>query len=70
MKLIKDAQNGRRFGYILCYDVSRFGRVETDEAGYYRHLLSKAGVEVKYVAEGFHGDDTDDLWCTTAPGSA
>ena len=61
LKLIEDAQNGRRFAFILCYDVSRFGRVETDEAGHYRYLLSKAGVEVLYVAEGFHGDDSDDI---------
>ncbi len=61
LKLIEDAQNGRRFDFILCYDVSRFGRVETDEAGHYRFLLSQAGVEVVYVAEGFHGDDSDDI---------
>ncbi len=51
----------RDWNYVLCFDVSRFSRSEADEAGYYRHVLSQAGVEVIYVAEGFRGDDTDDL---------
>lgn len=49
------------FGVIVVYDVKRFGRVDNDEAGYYRHLLRQHGVEVRYVSEGFTGDATDDL---------
>jgi DNA invertase Pin-like site-specific DNA recombinase len=49
------------FRYVLVYDVKRFGRVDTDEAGYYRHLLRRAGVEVVYTSEGFNGGDSDDL---------
>ena len=61
-RLIADAQKAQRdFDLVLTYDVKRFGRVDTDEAGYYRFLLRKAGVEIVYVSEGFNGDDTDDL---------
>jgi len=53
------------FGLVVVYDVKRFGRLDNDEAGYYRHILRQAGVEVLYVAEGFAGlgesSDTDDL---------
>jgi DNA invertase Pin-like site-specific DNA recombinase len=49
------------FHYVLVYDVKRFGRVDTDEAGYYRHLLRRADVEVIYTSEGFNGGDSDDL---------
>ena len=37
------------------------GRVDNDEAGYYRHLLRMHGVDVRYVSENFNGDATDDL---------
>ena len=61
-RLIADAQSAQRdFDLVLTYDIKRWGRVDTDEAGYYRFLLRKAGVEVVYVSEGFNGDDTDDL---------
>jgi DNA invertase Pin-like site-specific DNA recombinase len=49
------------FRYVIVYDVKRFGRVDNDEAGYYRHILRMAGVEVLYVSENFNGDGTDDL---------
>ncbi len=49
------------FQYILVYDVKRFGRLDNDEAGYYRFQLRRAGVEVVYTSEGFSGDDSDDL---------
>ncbi len=62
LRMIDDAQRKpRAFDVIVVFDVSRFGRVGQDEAGYYRHLLSKAGVEVLYAAEGFVGDETDEL---------
>jgi DNA invertase Pin-like site-specific DNA recombinase len=60
--LIADAQSARRdFRSIVCYDVKRFGRVDNDEAGYYRHLLRQQGVQVLYASENFSGDGTDDL---------
>ncbi len=62
LKLIADAQREScPFQYVLVYDVKRFGRVDNDEAGFYRYQLRKNGVEIVYVSEGFNGDDTDDL---------
>ena len=61
-QMIQDAQNpGCRFGVIVVYDVKRFGRIDNDEAGYYRYILRINGVEVRYVSENFNGDTTDDL---------
>lgn len=64
-ELIADAQApGCPFRFVVVYDVKRFGRVDNDEAGYYRHLLKTApggGVEVMYATEGFLGAETDDL---------
>lgn len=61
-QLIADAQRtGCDFSSIVVYDVKRFGRVDNDEAGYYRHLLRTSGVEVLYATEGFSGGETDDL---------
>lgn len=60
-EMVRDAQNGAPWRYVLVYDVKRFGRTDNDEAGYYRFVLRRAGVEVAYVAEHFSGDDTDDL---------
>ena len=62
LQLIKDAQSPRKlFDIVVVYDVKRFGRVDNDEAGYYRHVLRTHGVEVCYVSENFNGDATDDL---------
>jgi len=62
LKLIEDAgTEGCPWRYVLVYDIKRFGRLDNDEAGYYRFQLRKAGVEVVYISEGFNGDDTDDL---------
>ncbi len=61
-QMIKDAESpNHRFDIIVVYDVKRFGRVDNDEAGYYRHILRTNGVEVRYVSENFNGDSTDDL---------
>ena len=61
-QMIQDAQNpAHGFDTIIVYDVKRFGRVDNDEAGYYRHLLRIAGVVVHYSSENFNGDVTDDL---------
>jgi hypothetical protein len=42
-------------------DAKRFGRLDNDEAGYYRHILRIHGALVLYVGENFSGDATDDL---------
>ena len=61
-RMIQDAQKpSRPFDLIIVYDVKRFGRIDNDEAGYYRHLLRTHGVDIRYVIEGFTGDRTDDL---------
>jgi DNA invertase Pin-like site-specific DNA recombinase len=61
-QMVQDAQKStKRFDRIIVYDVKRFGRVDNDEAGYYRHILKTHGVEVLYVTENFNGDTTDDL---------
>ncbi len=61
-QMIQDAQGSARpFDAVIVYDVKRFGRIDNDEAGYYRHLLRKHGVDVCYVSENFNGDATDDL---------
>ncbi len=62
LKLIEDASaKDCPFRYVLVYDIKRFGRLDNDEAGYYRFQLRRCGVEVVYTSEGFNGDDTDDL---------
>ncbi len=61
-EMIADAQKSTRpFDKVVVYDVKRFGRVDNDEAGYYRHILRANSVEVIYVTENFNGDTTDDL---------
>ena len=62
LKMIADAERPfRKFDSIIVYDVKRFGRVDNDEAGYYRHRLKMHGVQVLYISENFNGDGTDDL---------
>ena len=62
LQMIADAERPcRKFDSIIVYDVKRFGRVDNDEAGYYRHRLKMHGVQVFYVSENFNGDGTDDL---------
>lgn len=66
LQMLEDARSKAiNFNYILCYDISRFGRLDNDEAGYYRHEFRKYGVEVIYVTENLQGDDTDDLIVST-----
>jgi site-specific DNA recombinase len=61
-EMLRDARaDDRKWDLILVYDVKRFGRIDNDEAGFYRFQLRRAGVEVVYIAENFSGDDTDDL---------
>ena len=44
---------------ILVWDIKRFGRMSSDEVGYYRWLFKQAGVEIIYTAEGFTGTSGD-----------
>ncbi len=61
-QMFKDAESSPRpFDIIAVYDIKRFGRLDNDEAGYYRYLLRTHGIEVRYVSENFNGDTTDDL---------
>ncbi len=61
-EMIAEAQRPERpFSHVIVYDVKRFGRVDNDEADYYRHILKTHGVEVLYISENFSGDGTDDL---------
>ena len=40
LQMITDAERPfRKFDSIVVYDIKRFGRVDNDEAGYYRHRL-------------------------------
>jgi DNA invertase Pin-like site-specific DNA recombinase len=57
-RLMKDVQStARDFESILVYDVSRWGRFQdADEAAYYEHLCSRAGIRVHYCGEQFDND--------------
>ncbi len=60
--LMDDASHTRcDFAHIVVYDIKRFGRIDNDEAGYYRHILRSHDVQIVYVSEHFTGDGTDDL---------
>ena len=37
------------FGMIVVYDVKRFGRIDNDDAGYYRPFLRTHGVQVRVL---------------------
>lgn len=41
----------READVVLCYDVSRFSRLEPDEAAFHEHSLRRAGVRVVYTHE-------------------
>jgi len=57
--MIADSAKGA-FAAVLCCDISRFGRTDTDEAGHYRYLLRQNGVEVVYCQDNLgHGDESD-----------
>ena len=61
-EMLAEAQRARcSWSAIIVYDIKRFGRIDNDEAGYYRYLLRMHEVEVHYVSESFTGDGTDDL---------
>ena len=58
MQLIKDVQSGSaEFGYVLVFDVSRWGRFQdVDESAHYEFICKQAGVKVAYCAEQFDND--------------
>ena len=44
LEMIDTAQNGASYRVILVWDVKRFSRGDSDEAGYYRYLLRTKGI--------------------------
>ncbi len=50
---------GCEWKHLLTWDVKRFGRMSSDEVGYYRWLFKQAGVEIIYTSEGFTGSSAD-----------
>jgi DNA invertase Pin-like site-specific DNA recombinase len=60
IELLADVGSGEAdFGYILVYDVSRWGRFQDiDESAHYEFLCKQAGVKVVYCAEQFDNDGT------------
>ncbi len=62
LQMIADAERTScDFNKIIVYDVKRFGRLDNDEAGDYKHRLRTHGVKIHYVNENFNGDSTVDL---------
>ena len=64
---VQQSNKGREkdLDYVVCYDVSRWGRFQrTDESGYYETLCEQNGVEVVFVEDGdleiHEGDDDED----------
>ena len=57
-QLLDDVQSDQAdFGYILIYDVSRWGRFQdTDESAFYEFICKQAGIKVSYCAEQFDND--------------
>jgi len=60
-RMIREAENGRDFEAILCYDISRFSRGGTNETGYYLHRLQLAGVNTLFPAEGIPDGEEGEL---------
>lgn len=60
-RLMQNAENGRDFEAVLCYDMSRFSRGGTNETGYYLHRLHMAGVEALFCAEGIPEGEEGEL---------
>ena len=59
--MIREAENGRDFEAVLCYDISRFSRGGTNETGFYLHRLTLAGVKAVFTAEGIPEGDEGEL---------
>lgn len=62
LDMIEFVENGNNsVQALLVYDISRFARTSSDEAGYYRYRLQMAGCKVVYVVENLPQDDSKDL---------
>ena len=60
LSMLEEARSPRRKWHnILVWDIKRFGRMSSDEVGYYRWLFKQAGVEIVYTSEGFTGSSAD-----------
>ena len=60
LAMLEEAQSPTRpWRNILVWDIKRFGRMSSDEVGYYRWLFKQAGVEIVYTSEGFTGTSAD-----------
>ena len=60
LSMLEEAQSpGRAWCSVLVWDIKRFGRMSSDEVGYYRWLFKQAGVEIIYTSEGFTGSSAD-----------
>jgi DNA invertase Pin-like site-specific DNA recombinase len=57
-RLIDDVQQKNcPFGFVLVYDISRWGRFQnSDESAYYEQLCVRSGVEIIYSEETFAND--------------
>jgi len=60
LKMVEDSASGD-FEAILVYDISRFGRMDNDETGHYRFLLSGNGVDVVYTQDDLGDGDTAEM---------
>jgi len=60
-RMIQDAEHGKDFEAVLCYDISRFSRGGTNETGFYLHRLTQAGVRAIFTAEGIPEGDEGEL---------
>ena len=57
MGMMEYVKHYHDFQYVLCYDVSRWGRfIKPQEATYWEVLINKQGKDVVYVTEGFRDD--------------
>jgi DNA invertase Pin-like site-specific DNA recombinase len=60
LAMLDEAKSPKReWQSILVWDIKRFGRMSSDEVGYYRWLFKQAGVEIIYTSEGFTGTSAD-----------
>lgn len=60
-QMIADAENGRDFDAVLCYDISRFSRGGTNETGFYVYRLQQAGVAALFCADAIPEGDEGEL---------
>ena len=58
-KMVKDAESNPDFQAILVYDLSRFGRMDSDETGHYRYLLKNAGISIVCTNEHDGGNGAE-----------